>query len=80
VIVVPLNQAKRSLQALMQRVVEDHKPIGIAHESGEAVVLVSLADWNTMEETTRLLSSPANSARLMAAISQLEGGRSPSTD
>ena len=37
---------------------------------GEAVM--SLEDWNTMEETLYLTSSPANASRLAAAIAQLE--------
>jgi antitoxin YefM len=37
------------------------------------VVMVSLADWNGMEETLRLLSSPVNAARLADAIGQLDG-------
>ena len=36
--------------------------------------MVSLADWNAMEETLHLISSPANAQRLAAAIGQLEAG------
>jgi antitoxin YefM len=36
--------------------------------------MVSLADWNAVEETLHLLSSPINAERLRAAIGQLEGG------
>jgi antitoxin YefM len=35
-------------------------------------VMVSLSDWNAMEETLHLLSSPANAARLVEAVTQLE--------
>ena len=41
---------------------------------GEAVVMVSLADWTAMEETLHLLSSPANAGRLVEAIRQLDAG------
>jgi antitoxin YefM len=36
--------------------------------------MVSLADWNAMEETSHLLSSPKNAKRLADAIRQLDAG------
>ena len=36
--------------------------------------MVSLADWNAIEATAHLLSSPANAARLNAAIAELDQG------
>ena len=38
-------------------------------------MIVSLADWNAMQETTHLLSSPRNAERLVASIRQLDAGR-----
>jgi antitoxin YefM len=46
----------------------------ITRQRAEAVVMVSLADWNAMEETVRLLSSPKNAARLREAIAELDAG------
>jgi antitoxin YefM len=57
----------------MDRVVEDHTPVVITWRNAEAVVLVSMADWNSMEATAHLLSSPRNRKRLESAIRQLEG-------
>jgi len=37
-------------------------------------VMVSLADWNAMEETLHLVSRPANAQRLTDAIAQLDAG------
>jgi antitoxin YefM len=39
-----------------------------------SVVMVSLADWNAMEETLHLLSTPENARRLFESIAQLEAG------
>ena len=36
--------------------------------------MVSLADWNAMEETAYLLSSPRNAERLRASIAELDAG------
>jgi antitoxin YefM len=72
--VIKLANTPADLDKVMDRVVEDHTPVVVAREKAEAVVLVSLADWNAMEETAHLLSSPANAERLRRAIGQLESG------
>ena len=56
----------------MDSVVEDHMPVVITRRNAESVVMVSLSDWSSMEETARLLSSPTNAARLAEAIGQLD--------
>jgi len=38
-------------------------------------VLMSLDDYQELEETSHLLRSPANARRLLAAIQQLESGK-----
>jgi len=48
--------------------------IAITRQRGEGVVLVSQADWDSMEETLYLLQSPANAKRLLESIAQLEAG------
>ena len=56
------------------RVVADHTPVVITRQKAEAVVMVSLADWNAMEETAYLLSTKANAEELLASICELEAG------
>jgi antitoxin YefM len=51
-----------------------------ARFGGGAVVIVSLADWNAMEETLHLLSSPRNAERLNNAVRQLDAGRGKRRD
>jgi antitoxin YefM len=72
--VLSYSDTRARLKEVMDRVVEDRAPVVVTRKRGEAVVMVSLADWNAMEETTRLLSSPANAARLREAIRELEAG------
>jgi len=73
--VLTYTDTRQNLKAVMDRVVEDHSPVVITRQRAESVVMVSLADWNAMEETARLLASPANAARLTEAISELDAGR-----
>ncbi|MBV8594370.1 MAG: type II toxin-antitoxin system prevent-host-death family antitoxin, partial [Caulobacteraceae bacterium] len=56
------------------KVVADHAPVVITRQRAESVVMVSLADWNAIEETARLFSSPTNAARLMEAVAELDAG------
>jgi antitoxin YefM len=58
----------------MDRVVQDRTHVVITRQKAEAVVVVSLADWNAMEETMHLLSTPANAERLRDSIRQLDAG------
>ncbi len=72
--VISYTDTRARLKEVMDRVVDDHQPVVITRQKAEAVVMVSLADWNAMEETVHLLSSPKNAARLREAIRELEAG------
>ncbi len=72
--VITYSDTRANLKELMERVVADRTPIVITRQKAEAVVMVSLADWNAVEETLHLLSSTANAERLRASIRQLEAG------
>ena len=72
--VLSYSETRARLKEVMDRVVEDRSPVVITRQKAEAVVMVSLADWNAMEETMHLLSSPANAERLREAIRQLDEG------
>ena len=39
------------------------------------MVMISLEDFQAMQETTYLLRSPANARRLLESIAELEGGK-----
>ena len=73
--VLTFTDTRQNLKDVMDRVVKDHRPVVITRQKAESVVMVSLADWNAMEETARLLSSPTNAARLAEAIAQLDAGK-----
>jgi len=72
--VLSYSETRARLKEVMDSVVDDHAPVIVARRQGEAVVMVSLADWRSMEETLHLQSSPANAERLRAAIDELEAG------
>ena len=57
----------------MDQVVENHEPIIITRQKGQAVVMMSLEDFNAYEETAYLLGSPANAARPIQSTSSMAG-------
>jgi antitoxin YefM len=72
--VISYSETRERLREVMDRVVENHKPIVISRQKSESVVMVSLADWHAIEETLHLLSTPANAQRLKSAIAELNAG------
>jgi antitoxin YefM len=72
--VLTYSDTRANLKDVMDRVVEDRAPVIITRQKAEAVVMVSLADWNAMEETLHLLSTPVNAERLRAAVRDLDAG------
>lgn len=73
--VINYSDARQNLKGVMDRVVADMTEIVVTRQKGEAVVMVSLAEWNAINETLHLLSSPKNAERLLTAIRELEDER-----
>jgi antitoxin YefM len=73
--VITFSDARASLKTVMDDVCKDHNPTIVTRVNGEHVVMLSLADFNSMEETMYLLSSPKNANRLMESIAQLKAGQ-----
>lgn len=54
---------------------DDHEPVIVTRAKGKPVVMVSLEDWASMDETTYLTASPANKAVLDRAIREGREGK-----
>lgn len=66
---------RNNLAKTMDKVNEDHAPVLITRQNGAPAVLMSLEDFQALEETAYLLRSPKNAKRLTAAIAQIESGQ-----
>ena len=66
---------RANLSSVMDQVNDDHEPVIVTRAKGRPVVMVSLEDWSSMDETTYLMSSPKNASRLREAIAGLNAGK-----
>jgi antitoxin YefM len=73
--VLTYSTARATLADTMDRVCEDHEPVIITRNREQSVVMMSLDDFNALEETAYLLRNPKNARRLLASIASLEAGK-----
>ncbi|HPD60638.1 MAG TPA: YoeB-YefM toxin-antitoxin system antitoxin YefM [Thermodesulfobacteriota bacterium] len=77
---ITYTAARENLAETMNKVCRDHAPIIITRKSENSVVMLSLEDYESLEETAFLLRSPKNTRRLMESIAQLENGEGTEKD
>jgi len=78
--VISYSDTRAHLKDVMDRVVADRTPVVISRQKAESVVMISLADWNAIEESMHLLSTAKNRARLLTAIGELDDGNASERD
>jgi antitoxin YefM len=72
---ITYTAARENLASTMDQVCRDHAPVVITRNRDQSVVMLSLEDYASLEETAYLLRSPANAKRLIGAIEALEAGK-----
>jgi antitoxin YefM len=63
---------RSNLAKTMEKVCEDHTPYIITRSKAEPVVMISLADFEALQETHYLMQSPTNAARIAESIDEIE--------
>lgn len=71
---ISYTAARENLATTMNQVCDDHDPVIITRNREQAVVMLSLADYESLQETAYLMKSPANARRLLESIEQLGKG------
>ena len=72
---ITYTAARENLASTINRVCEDQAPVVITRNRDQAVVMLSLAEYESLQETAYLLRSPANAKRLLDAVDALKRGR-----
>lgn len=70
--VMNYSEARAQFKSVMDRAIHDQQEVVVTRKKGEAVVVLSLEAWNSINETLHLLSSPRNAVRLRSAVAQLD--------
>ncbi|MDR6984420.1 antitoxin YefM [Rheinheimera pacifica] len=73
--VVSFTEARNSLKAVLDAVVNDADTTVITRRDAEDAVVMSLDYYNSLMETVHLLRSPANAAHLQRSIAQYKAGK-----
>lgn len=69
------TDARKHLKSVMNRAIHDKTETVITRAGREAVVVVGKEEWDAIQETLYLLTSPANAGRLRDAVAQLNAGQ-----
>jgi antitoxin YefM len=72
---ISYTAARANLASTMQKVCNDHAPVIITRKSEAPVVMISLEDYEAMQETTYLLRAPTNARRLLESVAELESSK-----
>ena len=72
---ITYSTARANLASTMDRVCNDHEALIITRNGEQSVVMLSLEDFQALEETAYLLRNPANAKRLLTAVGQLNTGK-----
>jgi len=70
--VVNYTEFRNNLAESLNSVNDDGDIVVVARSKGKNVVVMSLEEYNSLQETIYLNSTPANRARLESAIARIE--------
>ena len=72
---ITYTAARQNLAKTMEKVCKDCAPVIVTRKTSNSVVIISLDDYEALEETAYLLRSPKNTRRLIESIAQLENDK-----
>lgn len=72
---ISYTAARQNLAATMDKVIDGHDAVIITRQKAGSVVMMSLDDFNSMQESMYLLGNPVNAERLRKSISDIEAGK-----
>lgn len=73
--IISYTKARNNFSDVMNKVCQNHTPITIYRQESKPVVLISLEDYNSIEETMYLMSTPNNFKNLLQSIDEIEQGK-----
>lgn len=74
------TESRARYAEVLDAVVNDREEVVITRAGHDPVVILSLADYESLRETVYLMRSPADARRLLDAMERLEDGRGEQHD
>ena len=71
---VSFSELRNHMKHVMDIVRDRHEPAIITRKHGN-MVLMSLEDYNALEETSYILKNPKNAERVLASVAELREGK-----
>jgi antitoxin YefM len=71
---VRLTEFRKNIASYVDDVIDSRAPLLVTRQGSEAVVVIAEGEFESMQETLHLLSTPANAERLRESIRQLRSG------
>ncbi len=71
---ITLSTFRETLKTSLQRIADNDEPMVVKRKRGEDMVVLSLEDFNAMQETLYLLNRAANTSHLLRSKRQLGQG------
>jgi len=68
------TNTRQHFAEVMRRVNDDHEPVVVTSQRGKPVVIISLDDYQSLEETAYLLRNPTGAKRLLESVEELRRG------
>ena len=72
--VVSFTELRKDMKNIMDMTQDRHEPTVITRKQG-SMVLISLEDYNSLEETAYILSNPNNAKHVLSSIAELRAGK-----
>ena len=66
--IISYTSARNKFAKVMDKVCNDHSPIIITRQENKPVIILSIEDYNAIEQTLYLLNSPLNAKKLQESI------------
>jgi antitoxin YefM len=73
--VITYTALRENLATVMDEVCDAGSHVIVTRQNARSVVMMSYEEFQSWEETLHLLRSPANAARLVESIAELDAGK-----
>jgi antitoxin YefM len=72
---VSMSELRANMAQHLDQILHDRAELVVTRQDRESVVIMPLAELESLRETLHLLSTPANADQLLRSISELDAGK-----